>query len=221
MLKLILITCSQTLFVTPDEYKTRENMWLSYYTTRNAAQAQLLVQSLCAVIFSYDPVGMGIPYASALGPDRKETVVDLAVQTLIVFLDYVIPGKGGAPAASAAGRGVATEQVLDSVNLSAPQANTGNALRDALRALSTEEDFSVIFDGLCRLLNNPHQANNTLLPSSMKQISCFQELLILFWKLIDENKEVARIYTYTSIYIYTYTSIYIHIYVDVDVYILI
>jgi hypothetical protein len=23
----------------------------------------------------------------------------------------------------------------------------------------------------------------------MKQISCFQELLILFWKLIDENKE--------------------------------
>jgi len=46
----------------------------------STAQADLLVQSLCAVIFSYDPVGLGIPYASAVGPDKKESVVDLAVQ---------------------------------------------------------------------------------------------------------------------------------------------
>ena len=39
----------------------------------------------------------------------------------------------------------------------------------------------------------------------MKQISCFQELLILFWKLIDENKEVSRIYVCMyHIYIYIY-----------------
>lgn len=57
--------------------------------------------------------GMGIPYASAVGPDQKESVVDLAVQTLIVFLDYVIPGRGSPAPASA--RGVSTEQVLDSV----------------------------------------------------------------------------------------------------------
>ena len=50
---------------------------------RSAAQADLLVQSLCAVIFSYDPVGMGIPYASSVGPDKKESVVDLAVQVLL------------------------------------------------------------------------------------------------------------------------------------------
>lgn len=58
MLKLVLISCSQTLFVTPDDYKANENKWLSYFTSRSAPQAQLLVQSLCAVIFSYDPVGM-------------------------------------------------------------------------------------------------------------------------------------------------------------------
>jgi len=187
ILKLILISCSQTLFVTPDEYKSTENRWLSYYTTRTPAQAELLLQSLCAVIFSYDPLGMGIPYASAMGPDKKESVVDLSVQTLIVFLDYIIPGKGGGGAT--AGSGVATAQVLDSVKMAKPEANTANAFRNALRSLSSEDDFSVVFEGLCRLLNNPHQANNTLLPSSMKQISCFQELLILFWKLIDENKE--------------------------------
>ena len=39
-----------------------------------------------------------------------------------MFLDYVIPGKGNP--APAAARGVATEQVLDSVSLAKPQANT-------------------------------------------------------------------------------------------------
>ena len=114
ILRLILISCSQTLFVTPDEYKRSENKWLSYYTTRSQAQASLLLQSLMAVIFAYDPVGMGIPYASAVGPDKKESVVDLAVQTLIVFLDYMIPGAKPNGAEPAKG-GVSTEQVLDSV----------------------------------------------------------------------------------------------------------
>lgn len=62
---------------------------------------------------------MGIPYASAVGPDKKESVVDLAVQTLIVFLDYVIPGRGSPAPASA--RGVSTEQVLDSVRYGMPK----------------------------------------------------------------------------------------------------
>ena len=61
-------------------------------------------------------------------------------------------------------------QVLDSVKLAKPEANTANAFRNALRSLSAEDDFSMVFEGLCRLLNNPHQANNTLLPSSMKQV---------------------------------------------------
>jgi hypothetical protein len=41
----------------------------------------------------------------------------------------------------------------------------------------------------CRLLNNPHQANATLLPASIKEVSCTQELLILLWKAIDDNKD--------------------------------
>jgi hypothetical protein len=47
--------------------------------------------------------------------------------------------------------------VLDSVKLAKQEANTSNAFRNALRSLSSEDDFSVIFDGFCRLLNNPHQ----------------------------------------------------------------
>ncbi len=55
---------------------------------------------------------------------------------------------------------------------------TGNAFRDALRRIAAEHEFQVIVRGLVILLNNPHQANNTLLPSSMKQIACFQEVRV-------------------------------------------
>ncbi|RHY10343.1 hypothetical protein DYB25_008439, partial [Aphanomyces astaci] len=50
------------------------------------------------------------------------------------------------------------------------------------------EDFELLFNGLAKLLNNYHQAMNTLLPNSIKQIKCHQELLVLLWKLLDENK---------------------------------
>ena len=56
------------------------------------------------------------------------------------------------------------------------EGQTGNAFRDALRRITSEHEMQLIVRGLVVLLNNPHQANNTLLPSSMKQIACFQEV---------------------------------------------
>jgi len=192
MLKLLLVTCSETLYVTPDEYKAAENRWLTHYTSRSPELSTRVLVSLCNSIFSYDPVGYGIPYSSSLLSDPREGVVDAALQTLIVVLDYSPGSPAAASDAAGAGKsgpaGIVTERVLDSTP-AAQHAASGNSFRGALRGLSGDRDFDVLFDGFCRLLNNPHQANNTLLPSSMKQISCFQELLILFWKLIDENKD--------------------------------
>jgi hypothetical protein len=42
---------------------------------------------------------------------------------------------------------------------------------------------------MSRLLNNPGQASATYLVGSIKEIGCTQELLIVLWKLIDENKD--------------------------------
>ncbi len=39
--------------------------------------------SLC-----YDPIGWGVPYANALVPDDRETLVDLSLQVLLVLLDF-------------------------------------------------------------------------------------------------------------------------------------
>ncbi|KAJ1489412.1 Dymeclin, partial [Baffinella frigidus] len=84
--------------------------------------------------------------------------------------------------------------VLESAVIPAPSGETGNAVRDALRELSSEEDFDFLFANNTLLPSSMKQiscfqATSTILPSSMRQISCFQELLILFWKLIDDNKD--------------------------------
>ena len=54
------------------------------------------------------------------------------------------------------------------------------------------EDFDLIFHGLAKLLNNYHQSMNTILPNSIKQIKCHQELLVLLWKMLDENKKFLQ-----------------------------
>ena len=63
MLRLLLVCCSRILFITPEEYRKSENPFLSYLSTRPKEEASALFRSLTAVIFSYDPVGLGIPYS--------------------------------------------------------------------------------------------------------------------------------------------------------------
>lgn len=193
LLKLMLVTCSETLYITPDQYKSRDNYWLRWYAAQNHAMIVPIVRSMTATIFSYDPVGMGIPYSSTVGVDSQEALVDTTLQTLIAFLDYMpaaakAQANGTANGSTTGGvSSVATQQVLDTVKIER-KAVSGNSFRDALRNITGEDDVAFIFKGMSRLLNNPYQANATYLAGSIKEISCTQELLIVLWKLIDENK---------------------------------
>lgn len=63
-----------------------------------------------------------------------------------------------------------------------------NVFRKYLTSLDQSADFNLIFNGITGLLNNVHEANNTYLPNSLKQIESHQELLVLLWKLLDENR---------------------------------
>ncbi|KAK2572080.1 Protein HID1 [Acropora cervicornis] len=49
------------------------------------------------------------------------------------------------------------------------------------------EDFYFILHGIANLLNNP--LIQTYLPNSCKKVSFHQELLVLFWKMCDQNKK--------------------------------
>jgi len=61
-------------------------------------------------------------------------------------------------------------------------------MRECFVSISSPDDLRVVYDGITRLLNNAHEALNTNLPSSIKRVQCQQEVLVLFWKLLDENE---------------------------------
>ena len=62
-----------------------------------------------------------------------------------------------------------------------------NVFHAILTELSNGASLTSIFNNLCRLLINALLAEATWLPQSLKKLACFQELLILMWKLVDEN----------------------------------
>lgn len=62
-----------------------------------------------------------------------------------------------------------------------------NVFHAILTELSNGVALTSIFNNLCRLLINALLAEATWLPQSLKKLPCFQELLILMWKLVDEN----------------------------------
>lgn len=55
----------------------------------------------------------------------------------------------------------------------------------ALLRRLTPTDYDFIFNGVLRILNNPVTASNTYLPNSTKSVSCEQEMLTVFWQLIQ------------------------------------
>eukprot|EP01112_Ceratiomyxa_fruticulosa_P011774 TRINITY_DN3228_c0_g1_i1.p1 TRINITY_DN3228_c0_g1~~TRINITY_DN3228_c0_g1_i1.p1 ORF type:complete len:920 (-),score=197.60 TRINITY_DN3228_c0_g1_i1:95-2854(-) len=56
-----------------------------------------------------------------------------------------------------------------------------------IREIKRTKDFKFIFNAFQRLIANPLQANSTKLPYSMKEVESYQEFLMFFWRLLEEN----------------------------------
>lgn len=63
-----------------------------------------------------------------------------------------------------------------------------NIFAEYLKSIDQVSEYEWIYEAIQQLLNNPIRAHNTYLPNSRKQVSCHQEVLMLFWKLIQENQ---------------------------------
>ncbi|TDH74369.1 hypothetical protein CCR75_001460 [Bremia lactucae] len=192
----LLLTCfSSILYQTAVKCNQWKDRFLEVATAPDCPFAPTLFYSLLNIIVSYDPVGWGVPYAGSIVSDDRELLVDLSLQVLLVLLDFgqttetnvvatLKPQTGGLtpglkPRASSIPMRV-SNPIFDGVL---------NGYRHLLSSLHRSEDFQLLFAGLARLLNNYHQSMSTLLPNSIKQIKCYQELLVLVWKLLDENTE--------------------------------
>lgn len=124
---------------------------------------------------SYDPVGYGVPYNHLMFADYREPLVEVAAQLLVVLLDHETMQQ-----ASAVMNGADVENPFE-------ESPVDNLFCNYLSRIHREEDFYFILHGIANLLNNP--LIQTYLPNSCKKVSFHQELLVLFWKMCDQNKK--------------------------------
>jgi hypothetical protein len=163
------------------EYHAQPNLWISYFTSFKNQHALPLFTSLINIIFSYDPVGYGLPYNYLMFTDSREALVEVSCQLLCVVLESNININNKDQNHSS------PYSIDDSNRQNQTDAMAkSNLFINYISRIHRDEDFSFILKGFCRLLNNPIQ--QTFLPGSNKKIQFHQELLILFWKFCDYNK---------------------------------
>lgn len=88
LLRCILACMSGPLFQTTDEYLNDPPMWLRRFTSGKMSYTANLYCSLMSTVFSYDPVGWGVPYAGYFKGEAEQELVDLALQTICVAMDF-------------------------------------------------------------------------------------------------------------------------------------
>lgn len=169
LLRLLSVLCSGVLYAAPDAARPARSRFLDAATSPHCPFAPSLFFSLLNTVLSYDPVGMGVPYALSLVADRDEPLACLAAQTLLALLDYAPLLDGGA-------------------------AVQFNVHRSLLATLSSPSDLGAAFGGLARLLaavpSVEASAGSGLagsLPGAYAPLGWHRELLVLLWKLCDEN----------------------------------
>jgi len=205
VLRLLVVILSEPVFQAPDQLATARLRWTKVATAMDQPAASWVFYSLLNTVLNYNP-NSWVPYASALLPASQETLVDLCLQVLAIFLDF--PGRDTAdlPSGLASGESVDPNQEAKDAAASAaaptppapsqPQSQGGvgleqlrseNIFHHLVFLLRDEATFELIYAAAVRLLSNLYEANATYLPGSVTQIRCHQELLVLLWKLLEYN----------------------------------
>ncbi len=215
VLRLLIALCSQTLFAPPAPSSPARSRFLDAATGPTCPFAPTTFYCLFNTILAYDPVGMGVPYATAMLGDKEEPLVAVCLQTLLALLDYApvtatpakspeapaepglaspsapedgdADGAGAAPASSDEAAGSSSS--VPTPGLPPPPNSQFNMYRSLASGISGAQDFDIIYGGITRLLAQIPAADQSLLPGAYTAPSCTQELLVLFWKLLDDNEE--------------------------------
>mmetsp|Transcript_34136 Transcript_34136/g.80336 ORF Transcript_34136/g.80336 Transcript_34136/m.80336 type:complete len:799 (-) Transcript_34136:211-2607(-) len=171
VLRLLLSACCDPLFSPADEYNPIASRWLAVATAADAPNAVCLFYSLLNTVLTFDPTNVGFS-------DSHIKLVELSAQVLAVLLDCGLPGN--------------PEPVLDMKGEPVIEFETAsrggfNLFRSMMARIDTAADMDFIFEGFARLLKNVYEPQSTYLPNSSTKLECFQELLVLLWKFLEEN----------------------------------
>jgi hypothetical protein len=172
VLRLLLAACCDPLFSPADEYNPLASRWLAVATAADAPNAVCLFYSLLNTVLTFDPANVGFS-------DSHIKLVELSAQVLCVLLDCGLPGN--------------PEPIIDPIKgeplVEFDIASKGgfNLFRNLMARIDTVQELDFIFNGFVRLLKNVYEPQSTYLPNSSTKLECFQELLVLLWKFLEEN----------------------------------
>ena len=174
VLRLLLTTCCDPLFAPADEYNPLASRWLAVATAADAPNAICLFYSLLNTILTYDPRSM--PVSSGFSEGAHVKLVELSSQVLCILLDCGLPGR--------------PDPVVDQTGMPCVEFETAskggfNLFRTLLARVDSTKEMTDIFNGFSRLLRNCYEAESTYMGGT--KLDCYQELLVLFWKFLEEN----------------------------------
>ena len=204
---LALVTAlSRAVYMSPE--KSIPCPWLEYFTGHASPFTPVLFASLLNVAMRYDPVGWGVPYNHILSRDVSEQLMNVSLELLSIILEYkstatLQPAQYQQTPAHIATQSPAPSSTSGATSSPSPASQTASTASDTamtsqvpkqafqenifitlLQRLGTA-DYDFIFNAVLRILNNPVAASNTYLPNSTKSVSCEQEMLTVFWQLIQ------------------------------------
>lgn len=174
ILKAILAVLCGPLLCTADQLFAGDRRLLAHAASAACPHSEALFYSLLNTVLAYDPIGWGVPYASFLVDLSPEQLVESACQLLCVLLDFR-PQPRAVPI---------TGHAADDSHDPAAQ---HNVFIGYLQGISGDAHHRQMLAGFARLLGSIVQSQNTYLPGARRTVSCFQELLVLLWKMLELN----------------------------------
>ncbi|CAM9839152.1 unnamed protein product [Scytosiphon promiscuus] len=189
VMRLVLVLMCEPLFQPNVGFDPSASRFAEEVCRADAPFAAELFFSLLSVIVTYDPVGWGVPYGGSFASDMPARQLEMSSQQLlVVLLDH---GKPPLPVVtSPAGPDEDSSELPAAVREDppAPGDRGYNVFRNlVLHGLKDVDDFEMVFIGLSRLLNNLHRSRSTYIPGAATEVHCHQEVLVLLWKLMEEN----------------------------------
>lgn len=174
VLRLLLAASCDPLYSPADEYNPLASRWLAVATAADAPNVICLFYSLLNTIMGYDPRAM--PVAAGFSEGYHVKLVEISIQVLCILLDCGLPGTPDP---------VVDQNGIPCVEFEVASKGGFNMLRTLVARIDTGRELSFLYMGFARLLRNVYEAESTYISGS--KLECFQELLVLFWKFLEEN----------------------------------
>lgn len=178
-LRLLLAGSCGDVFHSYDSFLTASNPWLKMACSNEAPYAEALFFSLMNTVLGYDPVGWGLPFSSYISKDTVKELMESSIDVLLVFLNYGISSAECCEAFDVKGH-------LRSVD----GVEGYNIHRFLLAGIRRNDEFNFICKGFMRLFQYLKNYRN-----SSSSLYLFEtKLVVLLWKLLDENSDFLEYY---------------------------